>query len=1441
MNYAKKAPHIDFTSIRQHNGTRPGGFEELVVSLFRHAYGAPFEIIRVNGSGGDGGVEAYTELPEGKIVGLQTKFFEKIGAPQFRQIGESIKTARKNHPKLTTYIVATRQNLTPVQVKRWNLLKSSAKQGKPSLRLVWWGESELIELLTRPEHSGRLIYWFGASIFSQDWVKACNQRARDDLDTRYTPADHVRVLAQHHLDAIAQAPDFIKKYYELARRVWITWRSSLASHKPEKISKALSDAAAQARKIGKDELPRLGDGEKLPSWSAATEAVRRMQEASLAIYKEIESLSEQALEQSKESDLKIEKEEVKQRRSGLEYWGRDLEKSNRQLRSLADFIEEYSCTESRFLLVTGEAGAGKSHLLANFVQELEAREQPGLFLLGEYFTSEAEPWSQLMERLDWNDGSESLLASLNYVGEISGRCAFLVIDALNESSERRVWQNHLAGFAARLIKWPWVRLVVSCRSDFLRLTIPERIREGRESGWGRVEHRGFGTATFDAVTSYFESYDVKARDYPPLLPEFENPLFLKTFAEAFAGKEIPTGPLSLDRVMRQRIRVACEQIQKAIDCPFDVTEAALEWLAGEIEKNQWQPIPLIEARKGIGALFNSIGQSQSLYHHLKSCGLVAEVGSYDYESKPEVKVRFAYERFSDYFIAKRILKGLGSADELRAEWRSRGFDAWNRQSGYSRNRGLMRALAILVPEQFGIELIDLLNNDEVRWEAMEDFLRSLPWRSAKSIRLRSREILQESEEVLSWDETLSALLRLSSIPGHPWNADFLHSLLKPMSLKDRDCDWTIFISRTLGYGESVSEFLVQWLYQVETGRISDEQARLIGTVLTWFFSSNDRGFRQRATFAAIKLLLGKSEVAARLLRDFHDVNDPYVVERVYAVAAGVAAREHSASKLAALAVAIWETVFAPPYVKLHIYTRHYAYMVMERASLHGALPTGVQPQAYKPPYRSNWPHIWDEKEARAWGTNEGWNAIIRSIEPEYGNGIGGYGDFGRYVMQAHVHQWANVRLTDPYPQDDKGKVFDENLARRWVLQRVIELGWTPERFLEYEKNLRHGSERVDIEARKQERISKKYQWIALRELEALLSDHFHLFRRWREKDAVFEGVWQLYSSDFDPTQPLEDPAHEYVGEDVYEERIGRNARPVASWINYPDPFRDKHLTRDRSAWVRHIPDDPGQLLHVPDAPGLSADALLLGLWQSWDEPDSFPPRESGDGVPHMYIHVRAWIVPRKYRAKWLRFLRETHFWGDGVDLPELGASDLSEYPWAKRFDKFREWCKDEGRFGREFPSGLGHAACCYNNTASVPSPQIVELLQAKWSGENFDFVDGFGNIVSTSPRSKDCYMSPCMVRRDTLVAALQKHDMSLLWGVVGERHCFDHDVSHGHVADSHVMFSGVFYLDKNNNIKGGLTMRHLIELPKIDTPNQGPYPHSMELLPFGTKIPKLYR
>lgn len=78
---AAKKPNIKFSEIRALEGRQDKGFEELCVQLLHELSGANFsQIDRIEDRGGDGGVEAIASTESGQNIGLQTKFFSKLGA-----------------------------------------------------------------------------------------------------------------------------------------------------------------------------------------------------------------------------------------------------------------------------------------------------------------------------------------------------------------------------------------------------------------------------------------------------------------------------------------------------------------------------------------------------------------------------------------------------------------------------------------------------------------------------------------------------------------------------------------------------------------------------------------------------------------------------------------------------------------------------------------------------------------------------------------------------------------------------------------------------------------------------------------------------------------------------------------------------------------------------------------------------------------------------------------------------------------------------------------------------------------------------------------------------------------------------------------------------------------------------------------------------------------
>ncbi len=91
---------------------------------------------------------------------------------------------------------------------------------------------------------------------------------------------------------------------------------------------------------------------------------------------------------------------------------------------------------------------------------------------------------------------------------------------------------------------------------------------------------------------------------------------------------------------------------------------------------------------------------------------------------------------------------------------------------------------------------------------------------------------------------------------------------------------------------------------------------------------------------------------------------------------------------------------------------------------------------------------------------------------------------------------------------EEHETFDLSIAQCWIFNRVVELGWTPALFAEFdgEVNRRYFDWRSD----KAERIGKKYQWIAYYEFLARVADIFqYIGDRWDASDTKYAGPWQV--------------------------------------------------------------------------------------------------------------------------------------------------------------------------------------------------------------------------------------------------------------------------------------------------------------------------------------------
>ena len=111
----------------------------------------------------------------------------------------------------------------------------------------------------------------------------------------------------------------------------------------------------------------------------------------------------------------------------------DLKRLDSLLREVVETCEHAdSLANSQLLLLKGEAGTGKTHLLCDFAKSRINAQLPTVLLMGQRFLSEDDPWIQLSQQLDLTGASaEQIVGALEAAAQASDCRALVMIDAFN--------------------------------------------------------------------------------------------------------------------------------------------------------------------------------------------------------------------------------------------------------------------------------------------------------------------------------------------------------------------------------------------------------------------------------------------------------------------------------------------------------------------------------------------------------------------------------------------------------------------------------------------------------------------------------------------------------------------------------------------------------------------------------------------------------------------------------------------------------------------------------------------------------------------------------------------------------------------------------------------------------------------------------------------------
>ena len=1159
---------IDFSKIRgDSDAGRRENFEEFVCQLARlqqpNVEGCEFR--RIEGSGGDGGVEAYWLCPDGTKIGYQAKYWLRAGRINWRQIDDSVRQAIQTHPDLTRYVIAipcdltdqtgTRPRRTGWQqwdehVDKWKAEADEA--GITNLEFEFWGESELLGMATRELPSGAIAYWFGATILDADWFEKRSKKVIKELGTRFMPDSNIDTDITRHF-AVFLKQDEAFDYLENAITKFVEdWKPYIRKFKLDypiknkrKKIKELAENISQIEGLFSKELLRK------KGWKSVRQELDKIIEKGTddahylwgEVSRKLDEISDNALKDAK-SDLK----KLKNQLEKLKNQQNQLEKLKNQLDHLYKIArsKHFQSYDKSVFLLTGSFGTGKSHALGRLLETEVGAETPMVLFLGQQFIK-GNPEQQIVGKIGIAllQTFSQFLGALNARAEACGKIGIIAIDAINEGDGIDIWFKHLEGFLGEISNFPFLKVIIACRSEFEAI-VPEKVQNAAYN----YDLRGFSSED-EQERALVQFMDKQGIQRPPsliLLPAFQNPLFITISCRALKAKgekRFPDGLTGMVELIRFYLNSVGDNVarhpQSSSNLKDDIIEG-ISALAEEMAKRKQLDIPRKQAIQILhDKMQDPAPDNTNWLNVLSTTGcLRLDPGPSDPSNITQNSVvTFAYQSFRDYLIADALYKSLqGDNDKifepdgalsfmigddfLGARNDSVDADDTSKVDNYRINthwRGVFMMLWVIFAEKEKRELAELLPIAVRRGDGRTldtAFFEGLFWRSPKSI----------TQKTTKYRGSLSESFYLAShfwaIPNHPWDAFALSEDLKQYaSMAERDAEWTIFVNAHYEDRSSISK-LIEWSLVQKNAPTKDVAIRIM-IALGWCLSSSHKRLRDRATKALTHMLRLRPELMSELFKEFAEVNDLYIMERLLAALYGACQfvdKEHVGN----VANSVYDTIFSDGKPPLHLLVRDYAQGIIERADYLNVLPKGVDLDKCTPPYKSHYPQEFQNNTPGTLYTNKAIDNLAESVGDEYKtiaesctteSGDRMYGDFGRYALKSKVDSFCTIPISQPQPEEVKyDNKFNGELIGNWVARRVYEHhGWTSKLF----PNDPRSYDRNNII----ERIGKKYQRIAMYELLGILADHVYM--GWSDNKAKkYTSIENLnYVRDIDPTVAAE--------------------------------------------------------------------------------------------------------------------------------------------------------------------------------------------------------------------------------------------------------------------------------------------------------------------------------
>jgi len=1030
-----------------------------------------------------------------------------------------------------------------------------------------------------------------------------------------------------------------------------------------------------------------------------------------------------------------------------------------------------------------------------------------LLLLGQQFTSSENPESQILKNLDLTCTFEDLLTALSCKAQITKSRIIIFIDAINEGKGKEFWSIYLNGFVKNISNYPWLGLVVTIRDTYLDI-----LKDNLETNGNKiikVKYNGFSNSEYDAVKMFFSYYGIEQPSNPILDPEFKNPLFLKIYCKCLKTKgltKIPDGFYGISELINYYIDTINDSLckperfnySKSVNLVSQSVDSIIKYLI----ENKTNRVKFEKAMEIIEETVSKIISIKGKYlDELISEGIFTKSLMRDGNEHNEY-IYFTYERFFDHLICKYLLNNSTDIEkDLKPNGNIYKFLKTPDEIHYI-NHGLMEALAIQIPEKINKEIYECVELKEFP-SVINVFLESLKWRRLDTITDKcngfiNAYIIKDSDY---FELFIDIIISVTTIEKHYFNAYFLHYYLLKFSLADRDSFWAYYLKYKFSDDDPVKR-LLDWAWNDDKkDNISDEVMKLTSITLAWFLSSPRRDLRDASTKALISILQSRITVLIEILTVFETINDPYILERLYAVAYGCTLRTAQTDKICNLAEYVFKLIFNKnDEIYPHILLRDYARNIIEYAAFLN-INLSFDISKVRPPYKSHFTineisneQIDEKYKSTKDEKKRGQDSILSSMVTEYSRGMGRYGDFGRYVFEYKFNYY-----------EIEPRILS-NMAIELIFKKY---GYLEEKHGNYDASLPYNGRR----SKDTERIGKKYQWIAMHELLARVTDNYKKQSKYdydHEGNTPYNGPWEPFVRDIDPT--------------FLKQQIGnlkQNDLNNNYWWKKEFKF---NFNSSQDEWISNK-EDISAFKHIIDLKDNNNNNwLIIQAYPEWSEPRKIGEKRLNREEKEVWLHIRSYICKKKDLSKIIEWAKKQNF--SGRWMPENSDKYvlfLREHYWAPAY----KYCMEEDHQGnmvdiweniKDKTTGKIISSVIIPTeeytwekdvdfsidesfSFIIPSKYLFDNLKMKYSDKEGEYLDQDNNLICYNPSVEYKTKQYFLIRKEPFQKFLHENDLEIFWTFLGEKQILGGDFSRFH---GRLDFSGVYHMQNDGTIVGSM-------------------------------------